>query len=70
MHRKGLMKITKPVASKKCIALEEGRQIGREGLVAYRTYHTKRISKRSSVLKLRAGCYNYRFKHYKWLPKQ
>ena len=37
VHRKGLMKITKPVASKKCIALEEGRQIGREGLVAYST---------------------------------
>ena len=41
VHRMGLMKITKPVASKKCIALEEGRQIGREGLVAYRVTHGK-----------------------------
>ena len=27
----------------------------------------KRISKRGSVLKVRGGCYNYRFKLYKWL---
>ena len=26
---------------------------------------TKRISKRGSVLKVRGGCYNYRFKLYK-----
>ena len=26
---------------------------------------TKRISKRGSVLKVRGGCYNYRFKFYK-----
>ena len=28
---------------------------------------SKRISKRGSVLKERGGCYNYRFKLYKWL---
>ena len=35
-----------------------------------RTYFQKRISKRGSVLKVRGGCYNFRFKLYKWLsPK-
>ena len=28
-------------------------------------FYSKRISKRGSVLKLRGGCYNYRFKLYK-----
>ena len=27
----------------------------------------KRISKRGSVLKVRGGCYNYRFRLYKWM---
>jgi hypothetical protein len=28
-------------------------------------FEPKRISKRSSVFKVRGGCYNYRFKLYK-----
>ena len=33
----------------------------------YEDVSTKRIIKRGSVLKTRGGCYNYRFKLYKWL---
>ena len=36
-------------------------------LLNYDWLATKRISKRGSVLEVRGGCYNYRFKLYMWL---
>ena len=35
----------------------------------YDTGKVKRVSKRGSVLKVRGGCYNYKFKLYKWLKE-